>query len=137
MARPQKSDIDNGIQGWDAKVDDNDEIILNGPMPIHEHVGDETDLASTFAPGAYDRCLVWVNHTTLGWTLYVSDGTAWLPRFRDARPSVGTQITDSTTGSVGGALAATADATTNNNFATLLADFNQVRQALIDHGLIQ
>lgn len=77
MARPLKNDIDSGIQNWDGKIDDNDEVILNGPFPIHQHVGDETDLEATFAAALYDRCFVWVNHTVIGWTLYVSTGTIW------------------------------------------------------------
>jgi len=79
MGRPTKNDVDSGIQNWHQKIDDNDEAILNAPFPIHEHTGDETDLQSTFAAAAYDRCFVWVDHTTLGWTLYWSDGTNWIP----------------------------------------------------------
>lgn len=79
MARPTKNDIDSGIQGWDGKIDDNDEAVFNTPIPIHEHTGDESDIASTFSAAAYDRCLVWVDHTVMGWTLYWSDGTIWSP----------------------------------------------------------
>lgn len=78
MARPTKLDINSGIQGWDGKIDDNDEAIFNAPFPIHEHTGDQTDLESTFPAASYDRCMVWVDHTALGWTLYVSDGSSWV-----------------------------------------------------------
>lgn len=78
MARPIKNDILSGIQAWDAVVDDNDEALFNGPLPIHEHVGDQTDLAATFPAASYDRCHVMVDHTTLGWVRYVSDGASWI-----------------------------------------------------------
>ena len=77
MTRPTKNAIDSGIQGWEGKIDDNDSVLFNGPIPIHEHVGDQTDLEATFAAAAFDRCFIWVNHTSVGWTLYVSDGTDW------------------------------------------------------------
>lgn len=75
MARPEKTDITSGLQNWDASVDTNFDAILSGPMPIAQHTGDETDLASTYPPAAYDRCMIWVDHSTLGWKLYVSNGT--------------------------------------------------------------
>jgi hypothetical protein len=78
MARPIKNDIDSGIQNWDGKIDDNDEALFNAPLPVHEHTGDETDIASTFSAAAYDRCVVWVDHTVLGWVLMYSDGSNWL-----------------------------------------------------------
>lgn len=78
MARPQKNDIDAGIQNWDGKIDDNDEALFNAPIPIHEHTGDETDLEATFPAASYDRCIVWINHTIHGhWLLMFSNGTAW------------------------------------------------------------
>ena len=77
MARPAKLDIDSGIQNWHQKIDDNDEVILNGPLPIHEHTGDESDIEATFPAASFHRCLVWVDHTVDGWSLYVSDGIIW------------------------------------------------------------
>lgn len=78
MTRPLKNDIDSGIQAWDGKIDDNDEALFNAPIPIHEHVGDETDLQATFPASAYDRCLVWVDHSVHGhWLLMFSDGSSW------------------------------------------------------------
>lgn len=77
MARPTKNDIDSGIQGWDGKIDDNFEVLFNGPLPIHFHVGDETDLEATFPAAAFEACIVWVDDTVLGTVLYVSNGTEW------------------------------------------------------------
>lgn len=85
MARPTKNDIDSGIQGWDGKMDDNFEVLFNAPLPIHEHVGDESDLQATFPAAAYDRAIVWVDHTVHGFILMTSNGTSWmiLPQERD------------------------------------------------------
>lgn len=140
MARPIKNDIDSGIQNWDGKIDDNDEALFNTPLPMHEHTGDETDLASTFAAASYDRCHVMVDHTTLGWSLYVSDGTTWTRMFAVEQTPTIVDITDSTGGTGNDTLVAIAgsgdDAEINNNFADLAAKQQEIIDALRDHGLI-
>lgn len=97
MARPIKNDIDSGIQNWGGKIDDNDEALFNGPLPIHEHAGDESDLTAAFAPAAYDRCIVWVDHTVHGWILMSSNGTTWeflpLPHVTDSLTATTSQTT--------------------------------------------
>ena len=83
MSRPTyvNTPLQSGMEGWDANV--NDELsalaatVLEAPFPAYQHAGNQTDLATTFAAASYDRCLVWVNHTSLGWVLYYSDGTSW------------------------------------------------------------
>lgn len=77
MARPSRDTIQSGVNGWDASVNDNFTRTFDRPIAIHEHVGDESDLASTFPAASYDNCLVWVNHTVDGWTPYHSDGSTW------------------------------------------------------------
>lgn len=139
MARPLKNDIDSGIQNWDGKIDDNDEALFNAPIPIHEHAGDETDLASTFAVASYDRCAVWVNDTTHGWSLYVSDGTNWVRMLSvDSRPAIA-ELTNSN-GTGNDAIVAVSgsgdDATINDNFRDVTDKIEEIRQALLDHGLI-
>jgi hypothetical protein len=115
MARPSKNDINSGIQNWDSAMDDNDEALMNAPLPIHEHTGDESDLQSTFAAASYDRCSVMVDHTTLGWSRYVSNGTAWVRMEAvEQRPAI-------------------ADAT---DAASAITQVNAVISALQDHGLI-
>ena len=99
MTRPTKNDIDSGIQGWDGKIDDNDDALFNAPLPIHEHTGDETDIEATFPAAAHDRCLVWINHTVLGFTLYISDGTSWL--IADSRERSYLNLTSTTTQTTG------------------------------------
>lgn len=147
MARPTKNDIDSGIQGWDGKMDDNDEALFNAPIPIHEHTGDESDLQSTFAAAAHDRCAVWVDDTSTGWSLYVSDGTNWNRMLSvDSIPTV-VQLTDGGGGTannatvavpaINGSGATTAqEAAIDDNFADVTAKLEEIRQALLDHGLI-
>jgi hypothetical protein len=85
MARPTHAGILSGTQGWDGDIDDNFDIAFDAPYPVHEHTGDESDLNATFAASSHDRCLVWVDHTTLGWTLYWSDGSNWRPFSHEVR----------------------------------------------------
>lgn len=90
MARPSRDPIQSGTNGWDATLNDNLIKLFDGPLAIHEHTGDESDLASTFAAASYDNCLVWVDHTVSGWTLYHSDGSTWAAfttRFTSGNPT--------------------------------------------------
>ncbi len=146
MARPTKNDIDSGIQNWDGKIDDIDEAIFNAPIPIHEHTGDETDLESTFAAALYDRCHVMVDHTTLGWSLYVSDGTNWNRIWSVGTIATVAQLTNSNgTGNdaivavpaINGSGATTAqEGAIDDNFRDVSDKIEEIRQALLDHGLI-
>jgi hypothetical protein len=144
MARPTKNDIDSGIQNWHQKIDDNDEVLFNGPLPIHVHTGDETDLAATFPVASYDRCIVVVNHSALGWTLYASDGTTWQRLVKFAAIAV-TALTDSSGGTANNTIAAITQAAnpgsadvgpTADAIADLAAKVNEIRTALVNHGLL-
>lgn len=70
--------INNGEASWDSKVNTGTLHTFDRPFPVHEHAGDESDLEATYPAASYDRCLVWVDHTTLGWILFVSNGTSWV-----------------------------------------------------------
>lgn len=72
--RPTSDDIDQGLEAWDATVNANRAKVWEAPLPIYEHTGDESNLASAFPPAQYGNCLVWVDHTVLGWVLYATDG---------------------------------------------------------------
>lgn len=157
MSRPVQVSIDAGVQNWDAKLNGNNDILLAAPIPIHEHTGDESDIESTFAAASFDRCSVWVNHTTLGWALYVSDGTNWIRTFRLTTIPTIVALTDGTSGTANDAVQsltdpadtpATADALRDdlvanlipelrNNFADLIAKINSIRTALDDHGIVK
>jgi hypothetical protein len=147
MARPTKNDIDSGIQSWDGKIDDNDEALFNAPLPIHEHTGDESDLQATFPAASYDRCTVMVDHTTLGWSYYVSDGVAWNRMGAMEQTPTIVDLTDSTGGTgndtvvavpaINGSGATTAqEGAINDNFADLIDKVAEITSALRDHGFI-
>lgn len=98
MARPTKNTISAGQQSWDALVNSNFNALFTNPTPIPLHTGNETNLQSTFAANQYDKCLIWVNHTVRGSTLYASDGTTW-KIVREVFPfqvstSIGISVTD-------------------------------------------
>lgn len=139
MSRPTKLDIDAGIQSWDGKIDDNFEALFDAPLPIHAHTGNESDLASTFPAAAYDRCWVMVNHSSLGWCLYVSTGSTWVRMLRITTSAI-TALTDSTGGTANNTLEAVggsySQSVVANNFADLAAKVNEIRTALVNHGLI-
>lgn len=80
MARPTRIPIDDGVNDWDALVNDNLTLLLDAPIPVHASASlTESNLESSFPAASYDRCIVWVNHSVVGYTLYWSDGTAWIP----------------------------------------------------------
>lgn len=139
MARPTKNDINSGNQGWDGPMDDNFEVLFNGPLPMPVHSGTEANLASTYPASSYDRCWIMVNHSILGWTVYVSDGTNWSLQGK-LTPTALTALIDSTGGTANDTVAAVsgsgADATINNNFADLIAKFNAMRTILVNNGMI-
>lgn len=78
MARPTYITIDAGLEGWDAFLNTNFGNAASKPWAIYENASlTESTLAATFPAASYDRCLVWVNHSVYGYTLYRSDGTNW------------------------------------------------------------
>lgn len=97
MSRPTFVKPTAATEGWDGEISDDIDILLTKPWPIYEHVGTEANLASTFPANQYDRCVVWVNHSTMGWILYHSNGTTWvqLPRQAAAQgDSTATTVAD-------------------------------------------
>lgn len=80
MSRPLKVPIADGVNDWDALINDDLDILLSGPLPIHEDAAlTEATVQATFPAAQHDRCLVWVNHSVVGRSLYWSDGTTWAP----------------------------------------------------------
>lgn len=88
MARPATVDINAGNQGWDGRMDDNFDIITEAPLPIYESaaITSLAALETAFPAAAHDRCFAWINLTTYGYTLCVSNGTAWVTYGEDRRP---------------------------------------------------
>jgi hypothetical protein len=77
MARPTRLTLDSGTNAWDAKANSNWQNLFDRPLPVALHTGDESDIEATFPAASYDKCLIWVDHTVDGWTLYFSNGTVW------------------------------------------------------------
>lgn len=96
MARPATVPINSGNQGWDGRMDDNFDVLTVGPIPFYENAAlTEAALSATFPAASYSECLVWVNHTVYGYTLYRSDGTNWAPF--DAQRRVSRNVTTTAT----------------------------------------
>jgi len=95
MSFPTHVGILSGNQGWDGDIDDNFDIVFDGPFPLHRDAAlTEANVQSTFPAAAHDKCFVWVNHSVFGYTLYFSDGTNWRVYGWEKR------ITSSVTGAV-------------------------------------
>lgn len=80
MARPVRIPIDDGVNDWDALLNDDLAIILDAPFPIPEPAGlTEANVQSTYPAASFAECVVWLTHSVVGKTLYYSDGTDWIP----------------------------------------------------------
>ena len=138
MARPSFKNITQGLESWDGPTNDNKDVFEDAPWPVYEHTGDESDLATTFTPSAFDRCIVMVNHTTLGWTMYASNGTTWrILAVLD--PTAITALTDNSGGTASDTIAdvpATYNETTMANIvASLTAKINELRDAMVERDI--
>ena len=72
MARPTKKDVDSGLEGWDADMDDNFEVILSTPFPPAEYA----NVAALPAAALYDGCMAYVADVD---RIYVSHDSHWQP----------------------------------------------------------
>lgn len=136
MARPGSPTVASGDQDWDVEVDAGFENLYDGPIPVHEHTGDESDINSSFTASSFDRCFVWVNHSTKGWLLYFSDGSSWTP-FCNPAEDIGV-LTDSTGGSASSTLSAHASfGDVDDSVASLVAQLNDIRTKMRDRGLME
>lgn len=80
MSKPTWKVISHGQEDWEADEDDNWSNLRDKPFPLYELDGDlydETDLETQFPAAQYDRCLVWVKHSVLGWALYTTVAGSW------------------------------------------------------------
>lgn len=93
MSRPATVNVNSGNQGWDDRMDDNFHILTTAPLPIFESAAITTlaALETAYPAAAHDRCFIWINLTTYGYTLCVSNGTAWVT-FGDKRPIRSTTV---------------------------------------------
>lgn len=73
MAKPSRDAIQNGLNNWDATVNNNFIRLFDRPPPIFLHTGDESDIESSFPAASHEECIVVVDHTVLGLQLYIVD----------------------------------------------------------------
>lgn len=73
MAKPTRDTIQNGLNGWDSTINNNFIKTMDGPLPVFLHTGDQTDIEASFPAASHNECMVMVDHTVLGMTLYVVD----------------------------------------------------------------
>lgn len=77
MSKPALTDLDSGQEAWDATVNDNHDVLTDGPFPVKEYA----DIATLAAvnPATHDRCIA----ATADGKLWISTGTAWVSFFPD------------------------------------------------------
>lgn len=95
MTRPSIVGINSGNQGWDGAMDDNFDVLAEGPLPIYESaaITSLTALETAFPAAAHDRCFAWINLTTYGYTLCYSNGAAWGTYGTERRPVRSSSVT--------------------------------------------
>jgi len=76
MSRPVLKTVSQGLQGWDADINDNFTALWSGPLPIYA-------AASQPAASSYDDCLM---VGTDDHFIRISDGSSWhiIPRQAEA-----------------------------------------------------
>lgn len=72
MARPTRKTVDSGLEGWDAEMDDNFEVILDTPFPPAEYA----NAAALPSAALYEGCIARVLDEDI---LYVERGGSWEP----------------------------------------------------------
>lgn len=73
MAKPSRDQVQNGLNGWDADVNNNFIRLFDRPLPVFLHTGDESDIQSSFPAASHEECIVVVDHTVIGLTPYIVD----------------------------------------------------------------
>ena len=74
MSRPIPATIVQGIEGWDADIENNFDLIFEGPIPLKVFA----TFAGLPAAGNFDNCLALVVEAGKKQQLFLSDGTNWI-----------------------------------------------------------
>lgn len=123
MAKKAYNEIQSGLEGWDADLNDNFGVLEDGPIPLFEGA----------APPANqnDRGLMAIDLAgSIGWVLQFSDGTAYriIPVRGDAVTSLvdngGGGAADGTIGAI------TADQTVKDAITELATKINEILTVL-------
>jgi len=70
MARPSISSIDNGVESWEADINDNFDILVDGPFPLKQYAN-----SGAFpAAASYENCIAVAQDND---KIYISDGASW------------------------------------------------------------
>lgn len=77
--RPEIGTLAKNSTGWD---NDYNKTLLhlglnNFPIRLPVHIGDESDIATTFLANRFTHCILLVDDTSEGWSIYLSNGTTW------------------------------------------------------------
>lgn len=70
MARPALTPLDSGQQSWDATINDNNDVMTDGPLPVVRYAAP----ANLPTPGSYEECLATTEAPS---ELWHSDGSEW------------------------------------------------------------
>lgn len=70
MARPSFTDLTQGLESWDAWLNDFKDALVNAPLPVAIYA----DFSSLPAAASYDQCVAITTDTK---ELWLSDGSAW------------------------------------------------------------
>lgn len=109
MARPTLNTIVAGLATWDSAVDENFSVIVDGPFPMFQ----AATTGALPSAGSYDLCLAIVGDTDP--RIYISVSSAWV-------------LYDKVADNV--------SASTATTVADLVTDYNELRTALIDGGIM-
>jgi len=76
---PNLEAINPNSLNWDSDYNKNLLVLglNNFPIRFPKHIGDQTDITSTFPPGRWTHCILLVDDTVNGQSIYLSDGTTW------------------------------------------------------------
>ena len=74
MSRPIPATIVQGIEGWDADVENNFDLIFEGPIPVKQF----TSVGALPTAANFDDCVAVVIEAGKKRQWYISDGTNWI-----------------------------------------------------------
>lgn len=113
MPKPNTVPVSQGTESWDTIINDNFKVLgrTGDPVPVPEFASE----GALPAASAFTRCIAIVNNAQ-GWTIYLSNGSSWVPMARRALA-----VPDS--------IAA--------DLASLVSDFNTLLSALRASGVIE